>query len=73
MVFREGAPAGGLYLMVEGAAQIVKAHGTPGAVVLNTLRAPCHIGEMPILDQQPRSATFAISADARRDAPGAGA
>ncbi len=65
VVFREGDPAGELYLMVAGEAQIVKAHGTPDAVVLNTLRAPCHIGEMAILDQQPRSATFAISADAR--------
>ncbi len=64
VVFREGDPAGELYLLVEGEAQIVTAHGTSDAVVLNTMHPPSYIGEMAILDDRPRSATVVISADA---------
>ena len=34
VVFREGDPAGDLYLLIEGRAQVVTAHGTPERVVL---------------------------------------
>ena len=65
VVFREGEPAGELYLLVEGRARVVTDHATPDEVILNALEAPAYFGEMAILDDQPRSATVVTTEDAR--------
>jgi CRP-like cAMP-binding protein len=65
VVFREGDPAGDLYLLLEGRVRVVRGHGTPDEVILNELVSPSYFGEMAILDDQPRSGTVVVSEDAR--------
>jgi CRP-like cAMP-binding protein len=65
VVFREGDPAGDLYLLLEGRVRVVSGHGTPDEVILNELVAPSYFGEMAILDDQPRSGTVVVSEDVR--------
>ena len=65
LVFREGDPAGELYLLLEGKARVVAEQGTPDEVTLNVLEAPAYFGEMAILDDQPRSASVVVAEDAR--------
>lgn len=65
VVFREGDPAGELYLLIEGRAQVLTGYGTPEQVVLDNLEAPAYFGEMAVLDDQPRSATVVVTDDAR--------
>jgi CRP-like cAMP-binding protein len=65
VVFREGDPAGELYLMIEGKIRIVQHYGTDDESILNTLIAPAYFGEMAILDDKPRSATVVIIDDTR--------
>jgi CRP-like cAMP-binding protein len=65
VVFREGDPAGELYLLIEGKIRIVSDYGTADEMILNTLIAPNYFGEMAILDDKPRSATVVVVDDAR--------
>jgi HEAT repeat protein len=54
---REGERGDSLFLLLEGAVDIVKSHGTPGAVRLNRLDAIDYFGEMAALVDAPRAAT----------------
>lgn len=65
LVFREGDPAGELYLLIDGKIRIVSDYGTADEMILNTLIAPSYFGEMAILDDKPRSASVAVVDDAR--------
>jgi HEAT repeat protein len=57
VIVREGDPGGELYLLLEGSVRIWKDHGTPQATALNTIQAGSYVGEMAILDDEPRSAS----------------
>ena len=65
VVFREGDPAGELFLMIEGKVRIVTDYGSPEETTLNELVAPSYFGEMAILDDKARSATVAVIEDTR--------
>jgi CRP/FNR family cyclic AMP-dependent transcriptional regulator len=54
---REGERGDSLFLLLEGTVDIVKSHGTPGAIRLNRLDAIDYFGEMAALVDAPRAAT----------------
>jgi CRP-like cAMP-binding protein len=56
VIFREGDPAAGLYVLSVGAVQIA-AVAASGETVLAQLAAPSFFGEMGVLDGAPRSGT----------------
>ena len=55
-VFAEGDDADGVYLIASGSVRIM-ARSNDGQVLLSTLVAPGLLGEMGVLDGQPRSGT----------------
>ena len=57
VIFREGDAAGGCYLLVSGAVKITLAAGNERETLLAILGAGDVVGEMALLDGQPRSAT----------------
>lgn len=65
VIVREGEPGDELYLLVEGAVDVVRHAGTAREERLNALGAGSHFGEMAILDGAPRSATVVAASDAR--------
>jgi len=65
VVVREGDRGDDLYVLMEGEVQVLKNHGTPQQVLLNTLAPVSYFGEMAILDNAPRSATVLVTRDAR--------
>jgi CRP-like cAMP-binding protein len=65
VIVREGEPGDELYLLVEGAVDVVKDAGTPAEARVNTLGAGGYFGEMAVLDGSPRSATVLAASDAR--------
>jgi len=56
LIFNEGDPAAGLYLVVEGAVRISKQGRGGKQETLGTIEAGNYFGEMGIVDHQPRSA-----------------
>lgn len=60
VIFREGDPGDGLYLVLEGNVRIAAAVGQAGHRPLATVSAGDFFGEMAVLDREPRSA-WAIS------------
>jgi CRP/FNR family transcriptional regulator, cyclic AMP receptor protein len=56
VLFREGEAANGLYVLRAGAVQIAAA-GLDGQTVLGRVTAPDVVGEMGVLDGEPRSGT----------------
>jgi len=64
-IIREGDVGSELFLLVEGEVQIFKNWGTPQQILLATCRGIDYFGEMAILDDEPRSATVAVTRDAR--------
>jgi HEAT repeat protein len=63
VIFWEGDPGRELYLITEGAVDIVKDHGTDRAVHLAQLDAGSCVGEIAVLDQSPRTATAVAAQD----------
>ncbi len=62
-VVEEGDVATGMYILVEGTADVHK--GLPGGETtrLSSLRAPTVFGEMALIDRHPRSATVITTSD----------
>jgi CRP-like cAMP-binding protein len=56
VLFHEGAKADGLYLILAGSVRVF-ASGEEGEMYLATIQADDVLGEMGVLDGQPRSAT----------------
>jgi CRP-like cAMP-binding protein len=56
VIFREGEPSDGLYLITAGAARVTVT-GDSGETFLATVRANEVLGEMGVLDGEPRSGT----------------
>src|SRR5437762_176961 len=56
MIFREGDPADGLYLLLAGAARVT-ATASNGDTLLAVVKANEVLGEMAVLDGEPRSGT----------------
>ncbi len=75
LVFAEGDPGDSMYLILEGQVRIEKRAGTviagtvskPGSEnkTLTVLEAGDYFGEMALMDQKPRSASAAVSGNAR--------
>jgi hypothetical protein len=65
VIVREGEPGDELYLLVDGAVDVIKHAGTPGEERVNALGAGAYFGEMAVLDGSPRSATVVAASDAR--------
>ena len=63
VIFWEGDPGRELYLITEGAVDIVKDHGTDRAVHLARLDAGSCVGEIAVLDESPRTATAVAAED----------
>ncbi len=57
VIFREGEPGNTLFLLVDGAVDIVKDHEGKRELTLKTIHAVDYFGEMAILTDDPRSAT----------------
>ena len=65
LIVREDDPGDRLYLLLEGEVLVVKSHGTPQELELNTLRAVDYFGEMAVLADERRSATILAATPAR--------
>jgi HEAT repeat protein len=63
VVFWEGDPGKELYLITEGAVDVVKDHGTDRAVQLAQLGVGSCVGEIAVVDQSPRTATAVAAED----------
>ncbi len=57
MIIKEGERDGRLYMLIEGAVDVVKGYRTKKTKRLRTLAAPCYFGEMALIDDMIRSAT----------------
>ena len=57
VVFFEGEPATGMYVITRGAVRIVLRHGAPDELLLIRLVAGDFFGELSLMDGAPRSAT----------------
>ncbi len=57
VIFREGELSDAAYLIVSGSVQIVKGHGGASPKTIAVVGAGEYIGEMGVIDDQPRSAT----------------
>lgn len=63
VVFKEGDPGDALYIVKSGKVQILKRTGSGVDSVLATLGANAVIGDMAVIDDQPRSASVATVSD----------
>ena len=65
VIMREGDRGDQLFLLLEGRARVFKNYGTLKEAVLNELTAVCYMGEMAVLDGEPRSATIVAAERSR--------
>jgi len=65
VVMKEGDPGGLLYILLEGSVRVVKDFGESNERLLATMSAVNYLGEMAILDDEPRSATAVAVGPAR--------
>ena len=65
VIMREGEHDDQLYLLLEGRVRVYKNYGTANPTVLNELEAVTYIGEMAVLDGEPRSASIVASQHCR--------
>ncbi|MEO6742439.1 MAG: ATP-binding protein [Chthoniobacteraceae bacterium] len=63
VIFKEGAPGDGMYLMDEGRVEIVLGADDPEPRVLSNVGPGGVFGEMAIIDDKPRSATARAAVD----------
>lgn len=63
VVFKEGDPGDALYIVKNGKVQILKRTGSGQDTVLATLGSNAVIGDMAVIDDQPRSASVATVTD----------
>jgi CRP-like cAMP-binding protein len=60
LIFREGAPADSMYVLLEGRAQVsISGH------VVETSEAGALLGEMALIDHSPRAATVVATTDCK--------
>lgn len=57
LIVQEGDSGNSLFILVEGAVEIIKNYNTPNAVLLATLHSRTFFGEMCVIDPVPRAAT----------------
>lgn len=60
LIFREGAPADSMYVLLEGCA-----HVSVGGHVVETSEAGALLGEMALIDHRPRAATVLATTDCK--------
>ncbi len=65
VVMREGEPGSELYLLLEGKLDVYLGWETPEQSRLGKIRAVDYVGEMAILDDEPRGATIVAVEQAR--------
>lgn len=65
VVLREGEPGSKLYVLLEGRLEVYLGWETPERSRLGEIRAIDYVGEMAILDDEPRSATIVAVEDSR--------
>lgn len=63
LIFRQGDPADCMYTVRSGAVAVVLDYGGPDETKLTELRAGQYLGEMGLLDSDPRSATAVSLSD----------
>ncbi len=63
VVFEQGEVGDSLYILVDGAVDVVRKRDDGSEVVLTTLQAPDFFGEMSLIDKEYRSATIRAVAD----------
>jgi CRP-like cAMP-binding protein len=63
VLFTEGEASTGLFLLLEGTAEVVKRSRRGGNQMIATVTAPTVIGEMGLLTDRPRSATVRAGTD----------
>jgi len=63
VVFEQGEVGDSLYMLVEGAVDVVRKRADGSEVVLTTLQSPNFFGEMSLIDKEYRSATIRAAAD----------
>lgn len=65
LIFEEGQPGDKMYIVVEGQIQIEKAMAGGKSIILDTLEKRDLLGDMAILDDQPRSAAARTLVESR--------
>jgi HEAT repeat protein len=65
LIMQEGEHDDQLYLLLEGRVCVYKDYGSANQTVLNELEAVTYIGEMAVLDGEPRSASIVASRHSR--------
>ncbi len=65
LIMQEGEHDDQLYLLLEGRVCVYKDYGNANQTVLNELEAVTYIGEMAVLDGEPRSASIVASRHSR--------
>ena len=65
LIVEEGQTGNGLYVIMEGNVEAVKAYGTKNAQVVNKLAAGEVFGEMALLGEWPRTATVKAVTDVK--------
>lgn len=63
VLFAEGMPGELLYVIISGCVEIIKDTKNIGKIVLATIGANDIVGEMSLIDSEPRAATARTSAD----------
>jgi CRP-like cAMP-binding protein len=63
VIFREGEPSDGAYLVVSGGVDIVTGYGSSHQKVIAVLSKGQYFGEMGAIDDHPRSATAVAQGD----------
>jgi len=63
MLFREGEPGDALYLVMEGKLAVIKGRGTNREIILGHMGKGEFLGDMALIDHQPRSATIRADSD----------
>jgi len=65
VIVREGEPGNELYVLLEGVVDVYLGWETPGQARVGEIRAIDYMGEMAILDDEPRSATLVAVENSR--------